>query len=132
MEAIFNMANKPSDFADRAPPLPNIFIGKIYSPPNHLPTKCHAHLSFAKRMNRTSMWGQGISKIRKLKDTTSIISVVAGLRCHLSSSKSRSIGRREGVSNPSVEGGGAGSPSIFLPAIIIIIGPTHKAPARLH
>ena len=39
------------------PPLPNIFIGKIYSPSNHLPTKCHAHLSTpAKRMNRTHIY----------------------------------------------------------------------------
>ena len=44
-----------SDFADHAFSsrlLPNIFIGEIYSPSNHLPAKCHAHLSLLPTFSR--------------------------------------------------------------------------------
>ena len=67
MEAIFKTANKMSDFADEAPPLPNIFIGEIYSPSNNLPSKCQAHLSTAvDRKNKSLV--QRISEKGKLKN----------------------------------------------------------------
>ena len=101
MEAIFNIANKPSDFADRASPL---FAKYLYWE-DLFTLKSSANLmssTFIQCHTDEKNLG-GISKKRKLKDTLSIISVVAGLR-HLSTSKSRISGRR-GFEVPSVEGG---------------------------
>ena len=54
MEAIFTVANNVWFCRPCLSPrlLPNIFIGEIYSPSNHLPAKCHAHLSLLPTFSR--------------------------------------------------------------------------------